>query len=85
MHDHVSADPAGLGAAAVQDAVKDAHHREDHHDLNGDGKNADDGAERAVYEIAEDQFVHRRRRWNIFEHFRAVLVAVIKCRGMPRG
>ena len=56
--DHVHAGAGLLGAAAVEDAVKDADDGKDHNDLNRNGKGADDGAQRTVHEIADDQFVH---------------------------
>ena len=58
MHDHIHANPCRLSAAAVQNAVKDCHHRENHDDLDGDGECADDRAQGAMNEIAEDQFIH---------------------------
>jgi hypothetical protein len=62
VHDHVHADAGGLGAGAVEDAVEDGSDRENHDDFNGDGEGADDGAQGAMHEIAEDEFIHRELR-----------------------
>ena len=57
-HHNVRANTAGLIRRSLDLAHHDGHDREDHDDLDGDGEDADGGADRSVQDVADDKLVH---------------------------
>ena len=57
-HHQVCADAVGTVLLVVQHAHEDANDGQDHDDFNGHGEDADDGAQRAVQKIGEDELIH---------------------------
>ena len=60
MHDHVHADSALAGALAIENAQHDGGNGENHDDFHSYSEGADKGAQRAMDEITDNQFVHTR-------------------------
>ena len=54
----VGTDAVGTLRLGVQEPHEDSYNRQNHNHFNGHGKHTDDGAQGAMQQVREDQFIH---------------------------